>query len=79
MTDEQMTVLDRLKFATNWLGCSSKSLRPSEIHLGGKLFKEGHAMLTGPDAPPIVKIDDIKIKQLKKSDNTFMFIYKEAK
>jgi len=76
---EEMPVLDRLKFATNWLGCSSKPLRPSEIILGGEIYDKGRAMLLSEEGPPIVRIDEIPIKRLKKNDNSFAFVFKEVK
>ncbi len=75
----EISVLDRLKFTANWLACSSQPLRPDEIVLGGKIYEEGKAMLLGPDGPPVVKIHEIPIKKLKKSDNSFAFVFKEIK
>jgi len=72
-----MTVLERLQFTANWLACSSKPLRPSEIVLGGAIYDEGKAMLEGEDGPPVVRIHNIPIKKLKKNDNSFAFVFKE--
>ncbi len=67
--------MDRLKFATNWLACSSKPLRPDKIVLGGGIYKEGRAMLLGEEGPPVVRIHEIPIKKLKKDDRSFAFVF----
>jgi len=75
----KISQIDRLKEAVMWLGCNSLPLQPTAIALGGKLHREGLAMLEGPDAPPLIKIHSIPIKRLKSDDNSFTFIFKEIK
>jgi len=81
-TEPEVSTLDRLKSATNWLGCSSQALQPTEIRLGVLLFKEGLDMLTGPDAPPIMKLHDIPVisdPSLPSYSFAFVFHHKELK
>ncbi|HEB27356.1 MAG TPA: hypothetical protein ENI05_06215 [Porticoccus sp.] len=73
--EPKLSTLDRLKFTANWLACSSQSLRPDEIVLGGRIYDEGLAMLLGEDGPPVVRIHEIPIKKLKKNDRSFAFVY----